>query len=131
MIKKIGRKAQGGVIVKKMLVGGLITAGIKTAIKKLGKKTISLQRDAMAKDIKQHRKMGFKTSYKTKDMTPTSIKLKRVAAKEDMRQGIRTYLTKKSDKAKIKASGDKAFGPGARLVFKSLRKAQKRKKKLN
>ncbi len=114
-----------------MLVGGLITAGIKTAIKKLGKKTINLQRDAMAKDIKQHRKMGFKTSYKTKDMTPTSIKLKRVAAKEDMRQGIRTYLTKKSDKAKIKASGDKAFGPGARLVFKSLREAQKRKKKLN
>jgi hypothetical protein len=40
-------------------------------------------------------------------------------------------LTKKSDKAKIKASGDKAFGPGARLVFKSLREAQKRKKKLN
>ena len=112
-------------------MGGLITSGIKAAIKKLGKKTINLQRDAMAKDIKQHRKMGFKTSYRTKDMSPTSVKLKRVAAKEDMRQGIKTFLTKKSDKAKIKASGDKAFGAGARLVFKSLKESQKKNKKLN
>ena len=116
---------------KKMLVGGLITAGIKTALKKLGKKTINLQRDAMAKDIKQHRKMGFKTSYKTKDMSPTNVGLKRVAAKEDMRQGIKTFLTKKSDKAKIKASGDKAVGVGARLVFRSLKEAKKINKKLN
>ena len=48
-----------------------------------------------------------------------------------MRQGIKTFLTKKSDKAKIKASGDKAVGVGARLVFRSLREAKKRNKKLN
>jgi hypothetical protein len=44
---------------KGYLVGGLITKGIKAAIKKLGKKII-LQRD-LAKSIKEHQ-LGFGTS---------------------------------------------------------------------
>jgi len=116
---------------KGYLVGGLITSGIKAAIKKLGKKTINLQRDAMAKSIKEHRKHGFGTSYRTKDMTETTKKIKRIEAKEDMRQGIKTYLKDPKDKAKIKASSMKAFGPAAETIFKSLKEAKKYKKKLN
>ena len=118
-------------IKKGYLVGGLITKGIKAAIKKLGKRTINLQRDQMAKSIKEHRKMGFGTSYRTKDMKPLDKKIKRLQAKEDMRVGILTYLKDPKDKAKIKASRMKSVAPTIKAIGESMKSAKNYRKKLN
>ena len=116
---------------KSFLVGGLITKGIKAAIKKLGKRTINLERDQMAKSIKEHRKMGFGTTYRTKDMKPLDRKIKRIKAKEDMRVGILTYLKDPKDKAKIKASRQKSIGPTIKAIGESMKTAKNYRKKLN
>ena len=116
---------------KGYLVGGLITKGIKAAIKKLGKKTKNLQRDQMAKSIKEHRRLGFGTSYRTKDMSPLDKKIKRLQAKEDMRAGISMYLKDPKDKAKIRASRQKSIAPTIKAIGESIRFAGKYKKKIN
>ncbi len=66
MKDKIGRKAKGGM--QKMLLGGLLTAGIKSAAKKY-----------------------FKSSNKTQDIVKKS-KVSRKDAKADVKSGIRDVL---------------------------------------
>jgi len=116
---------------QKKMIGGLLTKGIKKAIKKLGKKTINLQRDEMARSIKQHRKLGFGTAYRTKDMKPLDLKIKRLKAKEDMRVGILTNLKNKKDKAKIRASRMRAMGKTIDVIGQSMKAAKNYRKKLN
>jgi|DEB0MinimDraft_6_1074348.scaffolds.fasta_scaffold85244_2 hypothetical protein len=117
-------------MIKKMMLGGLLTAGIKTAIKKLGKKTINLERDLIAKDLKHHRRAGYK-DYKKKDIPKLVRESHRLQAKEDMRQGIKIHLKDKRDKAKIRASSQKSMAPAMRNMIKQLNSAAKYKKKLN
>ena len=117
-------------MIKKMMLGGLLTAGIKTAIKKLGKKTINLERDLIAKDLKHHRRAGYK-DYKKKDIPKLVRESHRLQAKEDMRQGIKIHLKDKRDKAKIRASSQKSIAPAMRNMIKQLNSAAKYKKKLN
>ena len=112
------------------MLGGLLTAGIKTAIKKLGKKTINLERDLIAKDLKHHRRAGYK-DYKKKDIPKLVRESHRLQAKEDMRQGIKIHLKDKRDKAKIRASSQKSMAPAMRNMIKQLNSAAKYKKKLN
>jgi hypothetical protein len=115
---------------KGYLVGGLITKGIKAAIKKLGKRTINLERNIIAKDLKHHRQAGYK-DYKKKDIPKLQRESHRLQAKEDMRQGIKIYLKDKRDKAKIRASSQKSIAPAMRNMVQSLNAAAKYKKKLN
>ena len=117
-------------MIKKMMLGGLLTAGIKTAIKKLGKRTINLERDIIAKDLKHHRQAGYK-DYKKKDIPKLQRESHRLQAKEDMRQGIKIHLKDKRDKAKIRASSQKSMAPAIRNMIKQLNSAAKYKKKLN
>ena len=117
-------------MIKKMMMGGLLTTGIKTAIKKLGKKTINLERDLIAKDLKHHRRAGYK-DYKKKDIPKLVRESHRLQAKEDMRQGIKIHLKDKRDKAKIRASSQKSMAPAMRNMIKQLNSAAKYKKKLN
>jgi len=112
-------------------VGGLVTRGIITAMRKLGQRTINIQRKEMADSIKQHRKLGYKTSYKTKDMNPTTIALHRMNAKTKVREGIKKYLTDKTDISKINASIGKSKNKGLDLLLKSLEEANKFRKKIN
>ena len=117
-------------MIKKMMMGGLLTTGIKTAIKKLGKRTINLERDNIAKDLKHHRQVGYK-DYKKKDIPKLVRESHRLQAKEDMRQGIKIHLKDKRDKAKIRASSQKSMAPAMRNMIKQLNTAAKYKKKLN
>ena len=117
-------------MIKKMMMGGLLTTGIKTAIKKLGKRTINLERDIIAKDLKHHRQAGYK-DYKKKDIPKLQRESHRLQAKEDMRQGIKIHLKDKRDKAKIRASSQKSMAPAMRNMIKQLNSAAKYKKKLN
>jgi hypothetical protein len=85
MIKKIGRKAQGGVIVKKMLVGGLLTKGIKYGYKQY--------RKAGGKSILEIMKSGIRGSGKRND------------AKTDVKFGIKLHGGRKltqRDKNKLR-----------------------------
>ena len=115
----------------KFFAGGLISKGIMTAMRKLGQRTINIQRKEMADSIKQHRKLGYKTSYKTKDMSPTTIALHRMSAKAKMREGIKKHLTNKSDVSKINASIGKSKSKDLDLIFKSVEEAGKYKNKIN
>ena len=120
-----------------MFAGGLLTKGIKAAYKSYrkagGKKTNTIQRDRIAKNLKDHRKHGFR-NFKRKHINKTTLDLYKIQSKEDVKQGIKMFLKKPSDKAKIKKSTEKTFGPTLKLVFKSVKEGfdrQKKYKKLN
>ena len=115
----------------KFFAGGLISKGIMTAMRKLGQRTINIQRKEMADSIKRHRELGYKTSYKTKDMNPLTIERHRTDAKRKMREGIKKYLTDKSDISKINASINKSKSKDIDLMWKSLKAASNYKKKIN
>ena len=115
----------------KYLVGGLVSKAIIKAMRKLGQRTINIQRKEMADSIKEHRKLGYKTSYKTKDMNPTTIDLHRMSAKSKIREGIKKHLSDKVDIDKINASIGKSKSKGLDLIFKSLEEANKYRKKIN
>ena len=117
-----------------MFAGGLLTKGIKAAYKSYkkagGKKTNTIQRDRIAKNLKDHRKHGFR-NFKRKHINKTTLDLYKVQSKEDVKQGIKMFLNKKnlSDRAKIKKSSEKQFGPTLKLVFKSVKESFDRNKK--
>ena len=117
-----------------MLAGGLLTVGIKAAVKglkKAGATTTKIQRKHMAKDIRDHRKRGFKTAYKTKDMNDLTKRKHRLAAKDDMLAGIKMRVKDKRDKLLIRGSEAKQMESHYDNVVSSLKKAFKRQTKLN
>src|SRR6056300_1166427 len=85
MKERIGRKAQGGVVVKKMLVGGLLTKGIKYGYKQY--------RKAGGRSIVEIMRSGIRGAGKRSD------------AKTDVKFGIRTHGGRKltqRDKNKLR-----------------------------
>lgn len=130
----LGRLEKSGMTIKKKLYGGLLTTGIKAAVKglkKSGATITKLQRKHMAKDIKDHRSRGFKTGYRTRDMSDTTKRKHRIAAKDDMRAGIKMRTRDKKDLTLIRLSSDKADKSKAQYVIDMLREANQRYKKLN
>ena len=128
-------KALGKVIgKKKMLLGGLLTTGIKAAVKglkKSGATTTKLQRKHMAKDIRDHRSRGFKTGYKTRDMSDLTKRKHRLDAEDDMRAGIKMAVKDKKDLSLIRASSYKGDNSKAKYVFDMLKSARSYYKKMN
>ena len=128
-------KALGKVIdKKKLLLGGLLTKGIKAAVKglrKSGVTTTKLQRKHMAKDIKTHRSHGFKTGYRTRDMNDLTKRKHRLDAKSDMRAGIKMRTKDKKDLSLIRASSYKGDVSMAKYVSDSLKSARRYYKKIN
>ena len=128
-------KALGKVIdKKKLLLGGLLTTGIKAAVKglrKSGVTTTKLQRKHMAKDIKSHRSRGFKTGYRTRDMSDLTKRKHRLDAKDDMRAGIKMRTRDKKDLSLIRASSYKGDVSMAKYVSDSLKSARRYYKKMN
>jgi len=85
MKERIGRKAQGGVVVKKMLVGGLLTKGIKYGYKQY--------RKAGGRSIVEIMRSGIKGAGKRSD------------AKTDVKFGIKMHGGRKltqRDKNKLR-----------------------------
>ncbi len=128
-------KALGKVIgKKKLLLGGLLTTGIKAAVKglkKSGATTTKLQRKHMAKDIRDHRSRGFKTGYKTRDMSDLTKRKHRLDAKDDMRAGIKMRVKDKKDLSLIRASSYKGDNSKAQYVSDMLKSARSYYKKMN
>ena len=99
MKERIGRKAAGGVMVKKMLVGGLLTKGIKYG-------------------YKQYRKSGGK---KTSEIVKDS-KVSRSIAKSDVKSGIRREIQSKIPMKNFHINSPHLIKSKRRMIIRDLNK---------